>query len=452
LNIHSKDWQSQPPEKWPEPELKGHSIPGDRYSSKEFFEKEWEEMWTKVWLLLGRADEIPEPGDYQMEEVGPESIIMVRQQDGGIKAFFNVCQHRAARLVFNEVDSVEAFICPYHGWRFELDGELTYARDAEDFPEGDPCGKMNLVEIPCDTFAGFIWVNMDPDCVSLQEYLGPVWDDWSKYEIDSWKRYLAMTANVPCNWKIVLDNFNESYHLPTVHPEADSVVEESYKDTQFDMSAEGHNRMWQQAFKPSKRRLKNGKDLMDPALAMRMEGWGLDPDDFAGREFESREAVQEQMRKLGPDMGYTHFDNLKDHQLTDVYHYTIFPNFAVSVWADSFHFLRARPHPTDPTKCVFDNWYYAPAPEGLETDVLTINGPVARDAEIEHDVFEYGEKSLSPLIDQDMGVTLGQQLGLRSRAFKGVYLSHQEWRIRRYHEVIDEYIDGIRPGPNQNSK
>ena len=248
-------------------------------------------MWTKVWLLLGRADEIPEPGDYQMEEVGPESIIMVRQQDGGIKAFFNVCQHRAARLVFNEVDSVEAFICPYHGWRFELDGELTHARDAEDFPEGDPCGKMNLVEIPCDTFAGFIWVNMDPDCVSLQEYLGPVWDDWSKYEIDSWKRYLAMTANVPCNWKIVLDNFNESYHLPTVHPEADAVVEESYKDTQFDMSAEGHNRMWQQAFKPSKRRLKNGKDLMDPALAMRMEGWGLDPDDFAGREFESREVV-----------------------------------------------------------------------------------------------------------------------------------------------------------------
>jgi phenylpropionate dioxygenase-like ring-hydroxylating dioxygenase large terminal subunit len=288
--------------------------------------------------------------------------------------------------------------------------------------------------------------------VSLQEYLGPVWDDWSKYEIDSWKRYLAMTANVPCNWKIVLDNFNESYHLPTVHPEADAVVEESYKDTQFDMSAEGHNRMWQQAFKPSKRRLKNGKDLMDPALAMRMEGWGLDPDDFAGREFESREAVQEQMRKLGPDMGYTHFDNLKDHQLTDVYHYTIFPNFAVSVWADSFHFLRARPHPTDPTKCVFDNWYYAPAPEGLDTDVLTINGPVARDAEIEHDVFEYGEKSLSPLIDQDMGVTLGQQLGLRSRAFKGVYLSHQEWRIRRYHEVIDEYIDGVRPGPNQNLK
>jgi len=452
MNIHSADWQKKDPEKWPEQKLKGHLIPGDRYSSKEFFAQEWEEMWTKVWLLLGRADEIPEPGDYQMEEVGPESIIMVRQKDMSIKAFYNVCQHRAARLVFNDVDSVEAFVCPYHGWRFEIDGELTEARDAEDFPEGNPCGKLKLVEIPCDTFVGFIWVNMDPDCVSLKEYLGPIWDEWSKYEIQDWKRYLAMTANVPCNWKIVLDNFNESYHLPTVHPEAAAVVEESYKYTQFDMSAEGHNRMWQQAFKPSLSQLKNGDELMGPALAMRMEGWGLNPDDFAGREFESREAVQAQMRVMGPDMGYTHFDNLTDHQLTDVYHYTIFPNFAVSVWADSFHFLRARPHPTDPTKCVFDNWYYAPAPEGMDTPVLTINGPVERDAEIEHDVFEYGEKSLSPLIDQDMGVTLGQQLGLRSRAFSGVYLSHQEHRIRRYHEVIDEYINGTRPGPNQNSK
>ena len=190
MNIQSKDWQTEPADKWPEPELKGHAIPGDRYSSKEFFAKEWEEMWTKVWLLLGRGDEIPEPGDYQMEEVGPESIIMVRQQDMSIKAFYNVCQHRAARLVFNEVDSVEAFICPYHGWRFELDGELTYARDAEDFPEGDPCGKMNLIEIPCEVFAGFIWVNMNEDCESLQEYLGPIWDDWSKYEIDGWKRYV----------------------------------------------------------------------------------------------------------------------------------------------------------------------------------------------------------------------------------------------------------------------
>jgi len=453
MTTHSESWYAQPAEKWPDPQLKGQTIPGYRYHSKEFFHQEWENMWTKVWLLLGREDEIPEVGDYQQEEVGPESILMVRQADGGVRAFYNVCQHRGARLVFNELGTVDAFTCPYHGWRWEIDGTLTFALDPEDFPEGDPCGKLTLNEIACDTFAGFIWVNMDPDCVPLKEFLGPIWDDWAAYEIHTWKRYLALTATVPCNWKVILDNFNESYHLPTVHPQVDGVVEENYQWTQFDMSEEGHNRMWMQSGTPSHSLAKRGDDeLLKPGLAFMLEQWGLNPDDFrGGREFETREALQKAMRKMGKEMGYTQFDNLRDHQLTDTYHYTLFPNFAVSVWADGFHFLRARPHPTDPGQCLFDNWWYAPAPEGLATPVMTINGPVERDAEVEHEVFKYLDRSLSGLIDQDMGITTGQQLGFRSRAYKGVYLAKQEHRIRRYHEVIDEYIEGKRPAPKQSS-
>jgi hypothetical protein len=144
--------------------------------------------------------------------------------------------------------------------------------------------------------------------------------------------------------------------------------------------------------------------------------------------------------------GSNHYENLKDHQLTDVYHYTIFPNFSVSVWADGFHFLRSRPHPTDPTKSIFDNWWYASQPEGETGPVNTAAGVVERDAEVDHEVFKFGEQSMGFAIDQDLAVTPGQQLGLRSRAYKGVYLSNQEHRIRRYHEVIDEYINGIRPG------
>ncbi|MBT4377521.1 MAG: Rieske 2Fe-2S domain-containing protein, partial [Gammaproteobacteria bacterium] len=81
-------------ESWPEQETRGHTIPGSRYTSEEFRQQEWDGMWTRVWLLLGREDELPEPGDWQMEEVGSEEILMVRQKDGGVKAFYNVCQHR----------------------------------------------------------------------------------------------------------------------------------------------------------------------------------------------------------------------------------------------------------------------------------------------------------------------------------------------------------------------
>ncbi|MDX1581303.1 MAG: aromatic ring-hydroxylating dioxygenase subunit alpha, partial [Alphaproteobacteria bacterium] len=375
----------------------------------------------------------------------PESIIMVRQDDGSVKAFYNVCQHRGARLTFNEDGHNDEFACPYHGWRWDKSGTLNWAQDPEDFPQGDPCDHLQLQEIRCEEFAGFVWINMDPDCESLKDYLGPVWDEWQAYEIEGWKRYQALTCHMPCNWKVIQDNFNESYHLPAVHPESDTFVEENYRWTQFDLSDEGHNRMIMRAGMPSHAMMERGEEPMREPLISVLKMWELNPEDFEGRERECREALQQAKRELGPKRGYTHYNNLRDEQLSDFYHYTIFPNFAVSITSDGFHFLRSVPHPTDPNKCIFDNWFYASEPEGVETEVMTPAGPVARGEEVERDVFNYGEQSLGFAIDQDMGITTGQQLGFRSRGFTGVYLSHQERRIRRYHEVIDEYIDGKRP-------
>ncbi|MDA0338918.1 MAG: aromatic ring-hydroxylating dioxygenase subunit alpha [Proteobacteria bacterium] len=439
-----KDWYNLPPVKAPEPPLRGHKIEGYRYHSKDFFDLEWENMWTKVWLLLGRESEIPEPGDYQMEEVGPESFIMVRQNDGSLKAFYNVCQHRGARLVFNDIGFTDELTCPYHGWGWQLDGSLKHVQDPEDFPEGDPCGKLTLEEVKCETFAGFIWINMDPDCVPLKEYLGDVVEQWEAYEVEKWGRYLALTTVIPCNWKVIQDNFNESYHLPTVHPESDTSVECSYQETQFDMYDTGHHRMWMLSGRPSHTMEQSQGDILREPMISTLKNYGIDPEEYKDRPYDVREPLQKAKRKYGEEHGYTHYENLKDHQITDTYHYNIFPNVSVSVWADGFHFLRARPHPTDPTRALFDNWWYASEPEGETGPVFTAAGPVERGTEVEHDVFEYGEKSLGFAIDQDMAVTPGQQLGFRSRAFKGVYLSGQERRIRHYHEVIDDYIEGRR--------
>lgn len=437
------DWRTQPSPPWQTPRIGNHSIQGDRYTSRDFYAREWENMWTKVWMLLGRESEIAEPGDWQMEEVGPESFLMVRQDDGSVKAFYNVCQHRGNRLVFHDKGATDHFVCAYHGWKWHTSGRLDWAHDEEDFPQGDPCKNLRLNEVKCETFAGFVWVNMDPDCVTLHEYLGPVWDDWSQYPIEKMKRYQALTVNMPNNWKVIQDNFNESYHLTAVHPDSETFIDESYKNTQFDMCAEGHSRMIMKGALPSSRR--NGMPLEEPMLSV-LRDWGLNPDDFKGRETEARVALQRQKRLLGPGRGLTHYDNLRDDQLTDFYHYTIFPNFAVSITADGFHFLRTRPHVNDPEKCIFDNWHYAVEPAEGVTHVSTPAGQVPRDAEVEHEVFDYMEKSLGFAIDQDMSITSGQQLGFRSRGYTGVYLSGQEARIRRYHEVIDDYIDGRRPG------
>ena len=443
------DWRSQPAPGWRRPAIGEHPIQGHRYTSREFFEREFEHMWTRVWLLLGREEEMPNPGDWQREDVGPESILMVRQQDGSVRAFYNVCQHRGNRLVFEEKGHVRRFVCKYHSWAFMPDGELNFAQDAEDFPQGNPCGKVRLNEVKCETFAGFIWVNMDPEAAPLKDYLGPIWEDWSQYPVADMRRYLAYTVNVPCNWKVIQDNFNESYHLRSVHPEASVQIEEGYKETQFDMCGEGHGRMVMHAGYPA--RSLEGNKLRAPLMAL-MQEWELDPEGFRGRERDIRPALQRQKRKLGPQRGYGHYDNLRDEQLTDFYHYTVFPNFAVSITADGFHFLRSRPHPRDPERCVFDNWFYATEPEGETRPVATPAGPVPRGAKVEHEIIDYGDKSIGLGMDQDMSITTGQQLGFRSRGFTGVYLSGQEARIRRYHEVIDEYLQGIRPHGRLNAR
>jgi len=437
---------------WPAQALRGDRLDGFRYTSTDFFAREWEGMWTKVWLLLGRECELPEPGDWQLEDVGPESILMVRQADTSVKAFYNVCPHRGNPLVSKPKGRSARFLCRYHSWVFAPDGDLKFAPDAEDFPDGNPCGKVRLEELACETFAGFVWVNMDPDCVGLREFLGPIWDDWSRYDLKTWKRYVALTTTLPCNWKVVIDNFNESYHVPTVHmrakPQTDrkkirGTIDTHYHTTRFDLSDEGHNRMIMRGGYAVGSEDEHG-EIVEP-MASELRRWGLEPEEFRGRPEDTRLALQQAKLLNGPARGYTHYEKVPLEQLTDAFHYTLFPNFAVSVWADGFHFLRARPHPRDPERCVFDNWWYASQPKLETCQVGTMVGMFERDAETEHEVFEYGERSMGLTIDQDMTVFVEQQKGFRSRGFTGGYLSNQESRVRRYHELINDYIEGRRP-------
>ncbi len=440
-------------EDWPKQATQGHKIPGTRYTSKEFLEQEWEGMWTKAWLLLGREAELPNFGDWQKEEVGREEILMVRQKDGGVKAFYNVCQHRGNPLVEEDKGHVlQRFVCKYHSWAFLPDGKLNFAPDKEDFPEGNPCDNVRLAELKCETFAGFIWVNMDPDCVSLREYLGPIWDEWEKREIHTWKRTSANTMWLPCNWKIVLDNFNESYHVPTVHmratPDTDrkkirGAIDTYFKETKFDLADEGHNRMVMKGGFGVGHEDAEG-NIVEP-LAGLLRYWDLDPADYKNRLEDTRPALQDAKQRLGPDRGYTHYANVPKEQLTDAFHYTLFPNFAVSVWADGFHFLRARPHMSDPEQCLFDNWWYASPASLIEDASLNRSRQAVTtspdDDEAEVTMLQYGKDSIGPAIEEDVAVFVTQQRGFRSRGFTGVYLSNQEIRIRRYHEMIDKYIE-----------
>jgi phenylpropionate dioxygenase-like ring-hydroxylating dioxygenase large terminal subunit len=428
--------------KAPEPALGTNPIRGERYYSPEFARLEWEHMWTKVWLVAGRVDQLAKPGEYITYEIGNESILIARGQDSRIRAFYNVCQHRGNRLVVAErgVAAGGMFQCAYHGWRFTDSGQLNWVYCEDDFPQGSPCGNRNLVEIPCDSWGGFVWINMDEGCESLATFLAPVAEQLDCYEMETMKRTHWVTMNGDFNWKCVQDNFNESYHLPYVHPQILTSMDELHTACQFDLYESGHCRMFMPGGAPGPQ-YKGKADRVFQRMSNDLTYWELDPEPYRNNLPGLREAFQQRKRELGAAKGYD-FSRYSDEQLTDNYHYTMFPNVSFSMKPDGCIFLMARPDPTDPTKCLFDMWYLTKFPTGVtEYFANSMGGEwISIDHQVEHQVGKAGEVSAGPGIDQDVGIWNTQQKGLTSRGYRGEYLPYQERRIRFFHDNIDRYI------------
>ncbi|HLY58983.1 MAG TPA: aromatic ring-hydroxylating dioxygenase subunit alpha [Stellaceae bacterium] len=423
---------------------KSGALTRDRYSSPDFAAREFDRVFARTWLVVGRTGEIPESGDYFTHEIGRESVLVVRQDDGSIRAFHNVCQHRGNRLVHQTEGSQPSFTCDYHSWRWGIDGMLQWVQDEGDFSQGSPCGRLRLAELRCEVLKSFIFVNMDSHAVTLREYLGPVWDQWQVYPIEQMVRVQALTVSMPCNWKGLVDNFSEVYHFATVHRPFLDYLEDDFRDIDCDVFDEGHTRLRMKAALPSLRHLESGKPPIGPQLADELERWGLDPADFAGKPRETRLALQEAKRRLGPGRGHAHYAAMTDSQLTDSHHYVIFPNFAIGMLADGALFHRLRPHADDPNRSYYDVHYYAFGHDAFSS-ISTASGSGEAPQDVPVEYVEFGERSLGVLLDGDVNTMKGQQLGWRSRGYRGGELSDQEFRLAFFHHMLDRYMAGELP-------
>ena len=426
--------------KAPEPVFTGAPITPDRYYSKDFARLEWEKIWTRTWQIAGVKSQLRKAGDYLTTELGRETILCVMGDDLKVRAFYNVCQHRGMLLMAAEEGNAKRLVCPYHGWAYNLRGELRTVPDEPDFPQGSPCGKLNLVEIPCEVWAGFIWYNMDPDCASLRHSMEPIADHIDSYPMDEMVRTHWVTLEGDFNWKLIQDNFNESYHVPFVHPQTKYVMEYAADHCQFDLYPSGHARMFMPGAGPTKT-LQGGEDETLRMLAEEMRFWGLDPEQYrGGRTGEIRADLQRQKRKLGAEKGYD-YSTYHNDQLTDHWHFTIFPNLSFSLKPDGNIWLRARPHESDPEKCYFDMWYLTLFPKGQEKYYsASMSEWVDLAVPAPHVQGKTGEVSMGPGIDQDVSIWDAQQKGLHSRGYRRDYLAGQERRVRFFHENIERWI------------
>lgn len=419
-----------------DPPVRGDPITGERYYSKRWADAEWEHVWTKVWHIGGMAADLEEAGDFLTHNLGQESVIMLKQEDGGVRAFYNACLHRGYRLAWTEVGGAPQLTCGYHSWRYDPDGTLAWVQDPEDFPGGTPCGKNKLVEIACTVWGGMVWFNMDTNAKPLREWLGSrVFEQLEQWGMEKMTRVFAVKSDVPCNWKIIRDNFNESYHLPTLHPQIKDVINDDYTDCLFEIFAEsGHNRMAMKGLQPSARY--DTADIVEMPLAEALAYWELDPKEFEGRAMEARAAIIAQKRKLGTAKGYPHYEKMGDSEIVDYFHYTLFPNITFTMWPDGVQLLRSEPHPTDPERCIFDHWFMAHQ-IGDTGVVVGPNGPTPFEA-VDRETIVFGEKTLGIVADQDLSVAIGQQLGLHSRGFTGGILPLQEKRVQFFHERLND--------------
>uniref|UniRef100_UPI0025ED1713 aromatic ring-hydroxylating oxygenase subunit alpha n=1 Tax=Novosphingobium sp. Chol11 TaxID=1385763 RepID=UPI0025ED1713 len=225
-------------------DVRGDTITADRYISKDWMELENQRLWPKVWHLGGVLADLEEEGDFIRHDFGKESVGLVKQADGSIKAFYNTCPHRGNRLFLSDAGSAPRITCGYHGWQYDPAGTLVHVQDPLDFPGGDPCGKVKLTELRCEIWGPFVFWCMDDDVAPLHEWLAPLPERIKGYGIDNWVRVLNVSADAKFNWKIIRDNFNESYHLPTIHPELATFINDGLPTTLFEMYPSGHNAMW----------------------------------------------------------------------------------------------------------------------------------------------------------------------------------------------------------------
>ena len=205
---------------------KSASLSKDRYISKDFMAMEWDGIWTKTWLFAGIEADITEIGDFFVYDIGRESIVITRDENDRISAFYNVCQHRGNKIVTLESGSFNKISCPYHGWSYALSGKLEHVPDRELFEGGVPCEEKSLKPVRVSVWAGLIFINMDENSPSLETFLGPIIDQLKPYKFEEMNLVKHQTVDVlETNWKTVRDNFLEQYHVDFIHPQHASFVD-----------------------------------------------------------------------------------------------------------------------------------------------------------------------------------------------------------------------------------
>src|SRR4029079_12398666 len=326
------------------------------------------------------------------------------------------------------------------------DGRLVVVPDNQRFEQPVNRAERSLKPVRVGTALGLVFVCTDPDAPPLLDLIDPVVERLTPYDLPGMTLTGDQTVLLNCNWKAVLDNFHELYHVEHIHPlhalhvDCPTAFVDRFQHGHTGVNVHGHT---------VNTRLPIPDDV-PPVLARALRMYGADPDDYRGRVLDVRQAVQQLRRVAGPRLGYE-YEAFTDERLSDVEQYNAFPNLMITVQPDDAMVMRARPHPTDPDWCYWDKFSFHRQPREAVAqrhgvpfepyDAADLS-PVPRP---DHDEFTQddiiaGRKTMGVTIDQDVHFIRDVQAGMHSRGFESQLLCSDEVRIQHYHDWFNWWM------------
>jgi phenylpropionate dioxygenase-like ring-hydroxylating dioxygenase large terminal subunit len=435
-------------------------LPLEAYLSQDYARAEGDKLWAKVWQVACRVEEVPKVGDYVTYDILDESIIIVRTAKDRIQAFYNVCQHRGRRLT-EGCGHTAQFYCRFHGWRWELNGENAFVLDPEDWQGVLNEDNLRLKAVQVDTWGGWVFVNMDPDCEPLRDFLEPACAMLDPFEQEKmryrWRKWLRL----PCNWKTAIEAFNESYHAAIVHP-----TFAKWGANFFWCRAENNVSWHGQAGA----RDASGRKKVENSSAGSWTFQGRADQDFRDLMAEIQNTIMEELDSTSTETLRAAANRLADelpagtppeqvmmhmmvqaiqddaargviwpqvdpaHVASAGHDWHIFPNTVLLHGLTTSLCYRARPDGHDPDSCIFEAYVIELFPEGQEPKTEWVHEP---------------DLSRWPvLFTQDFENMPMVQKGMHSRGFGGPRPSPvQELGVIHFHRLLAKYMGVGAPKP-----
>ena len=399
----------------------------EAYVSRAYLEAEREKLWRHHWLQAGRVEDIPKPGDYITYDILDDSVIITRADDGGIRAFHNVCPHRGRKLIDTPKGQRNArgnkinIVCGFHGWTFNREGQCTFIEHQDDWQGVLTPQRTSLGPVAVDSWGGFLWVNLASDAGPLRDYLEPAAAMLDPFKLENmrcrWRKWVIFE----CNWKVAMEAFCETYHVAGTHPEFmefgqfrgwgrnqgrhSNIGYDAPKGQEEDAAklrlgtgdaristAEMQNFTWENANTNTTRTLVDVANRLKDDLPE-----GTPAPEVSKYWLTTARAIDEARGVVWPTVD-------PQHTAQSGTSWQIFPNQQIGHAVNNMLTYQARPYGDDPGMCIFEGAVYELYPDG----------------EAPETTWEYtAPEDWPPVLQQDFRNMAAVQLGMKNHGWRG---------------------------------